>query len=71
MKETLAIIFNDVHLKTGNEDEVYESTRYMVDYAVENNIKNLIFAGDLFDSRTMQRLKVLQTFDKMLDLFHA
>ena len=71
MKDILAIIFNDVHLKTGNEDEVYESTRYMVDYAVENNIKNLIFAGDLFESRTMQRLKVLQTFDKMLDLFHV
>lgn len=71
MKNVLAIIFNDVHLKTGNEDEVYESTKYMVDYAVENDIKNLIFAGDLFDSRTFQRLKVLQTFDKMLDLFHA
>ena len=71
MKDILAIIFNDVHLRTGNEDEVYESTKYMVDYAVKNNIKNLIFAGDLFDSRTMQRLKVLQTFDKMLDLFHV
>jgi exonuclease SbcD len=71
MKNVLAIIFNDVHLKTGNEDEVYESTKYMVNYAVENDIKNLIFAGDLFDSRTFQRQKVLQTLDKMLDLFHA
>ena len=71
MKDILAIIFNDIHLKTGNEDEVYESTKYMVDYAVENGIKNLIFAGDLFDSRTFQRQKVLQTLDKMLDLFHA
>ena len=71
MKKVLSIIFNDVHLKTGNEDEVYKSTIHMVDYAVENGIKNLIFAGDLFDSRTMQRLKVLKTFDKMLDLFHT
>ena len=71
MKDILAIIFNDVHLKTGNEDEVYESTKHMVEYAVENKIKNLIFAGDLFDSRTMQRQKVLQTLDKMLNLFHA
>ena len=29
MKDILAIIFNDIHLKTGNEDEVYESTKYM------------------------------------------
>jgi exonuclease SbcD len=71
MKKVLSIIFNDVHLKTGNEDEVYGSTKFMVDYAINNGIKNLIFAGDLFDSRTQQRLKVLQTFDKMLDLFHA
>jgi len=71
MKKVLSIIFNDVHLKTGNEDEVYESTKFMVDYAVNNGIKNLIFAGDLFDSRTQQRLKVLQTFDRMLELFHA
>ena len=71
MKDILAIIFNDIHLKTGNEDEVYESTKFMVDYAVKNKISNLIFAGDLFESRTMQRQKVLQTLDKMLDLFHA
>lgn len=71
MKKVLSIIFNDVHLKNGNEDEVYKSTIHMVDYAVENKIKNIIFAGDLFDSRTFQRQKVLHTLDKMLDLFHA
>tara|TARA_R110002049_G_scaffold53852_6_gene150285 strand:- start:5888 stop:6907 length:1020 start_codon:yes stop_codon:yes gene_type:complete len=71
MKDVLGIIFNDVHLKNGNEDEVYESTLHMVKYAVENKIKNLIFAGDLFDSRTFQRQKQLNTLDKMLNLFHA
>ncbi len=74
MKRTndiLAIIFNDIHLKTGNEDAVYNSIVHMVDYAVKNKIKNLIFAGDLFHSRTQQRLKVLQTLDKILDLFEA
>jgi len=69
MKNVLSIIFNDIHLKNGNEDEVYKSTIHMVDYAVKNNIKNLIFAGDLFDSRTFQRQKQLQTLDMMLDLF--
>ena len=70
MRDVLAIVFNDIHLKDGNEDEVYKSTVHMVNYAVENKIKNLIFAGDLFDSRSYQRQKQLTTLDKMLDLFH-
>jgi len=36
MEDVLSIIFNDAHLKNGNEDEVYESIVYMVDFAVEN-----------------------------------
>lgn len=71
MKKPVAIIFNDVHLKTGNEEEVYNSTVHLVDYAVKNNIKDLLFAGDLFDSRSFQRQLVLRTFDKMLALMNA
>tara|TARA_R110000787_G_scaffold43917_2_gene107585 strand:+ start:187 stop:1206 length:1020 start_codon:yes stop_codon:yes gene_type:complete len=70
MKKPIAIIFNDVHLKNGNEEEVLVAFRYMVEKAKELGIKRTIFAGDLFDSRTMQRLKVLQTFDIMLDELH-
>jgi len=68
MKKPLAIIFNDVHLKTGNENAIIDGVRYMVKYAIENNIKNLIFAGDLFDSRSFQRQSVLEAFDIMLGL---
>ena len=71
MKDILAIIFNDIHLQSGNEDEVYKSTVHMVEYANENKINNFIFAGDLFHSRSFQRLKVLQTLERMLDLFHS
>jgi exonuclease SbcD len=66
MKKPIAIIWNDVHLKTGNEDSVLIAFNYMLDKANELGIKKTIFAGDLFDSRTMQRLKVLKTFDTML-----
>ena len=43
----------------------------MVDYAVENDIKKLIFAGDLFESRSFQRQKTLLTLGNILDLFYA
>jgi len=68
MREPIAIIFNDVHLKTGNEKETLESFKYMVDYANKNQIERVIFAGDLFDSRSFQRQEVLLTFDTMLSL---
>ena len=67
MKKPIAIIWNDVHLKNGNEESVLDAFNYMLVKAKELGIKRTIFAGDLFDSRTMQRLKVLQTFDKMLE----
>ena len=70
MKKPIALIWNDVHLKNGNEEEVLIAFRYMIEKAKELGIKRTIFAGDLFDSRTMQRLKVLQTFDTMLDELH-
>ena len=68
MKKKIAIIFNDVHLKTGNEKDILNAFKDMVDYAVKNDISNLIFAGDLFDSRSYQRQELLLTFDKMLHL---
>lgn len=68
MKEPLAIIFNDAHLKTGNEQDVINSVKHMLKYARVEKIDKLIFAGDLFDSRSFQRQSVLQAFDEILDL---
>ena len=64
----IAIIFNDAHLKTGNEQDVIHSVRHLLKYAKKNEITSLIFAGDLFDSRSFQRQSVLQAFDEILDL---
>ena len=68
MKNPLAIIFNDAHLKTGNEEEVIASVTHLLKYAQSNKIQRLIFAGDLFDSRSFQRQSVLQAFDRILTL---
>ncbi len=68
MKKPLAIIWNDAHLKTGNEQDVIDSVKHLLDFAKSKKIKNLIFAGDLFDSRSFQRQSVLQAFDEILNL---
>lgn len=70
MKKPLAIIFNDIHLKPENEEAVLESIIHMLKYAKVNKIKNLIFAGDLFHSRSFQRESTLQACDKILGLCH-
>ena len=70
MKYPIAIIFNDVHLQDGNEEAVLSSIKHMIQIANEKNIKRLLFAGDLFDSRSFQRQSVLLTLDKMLNLFN-
>ena len=68
MKKIIAVVFNDCHLKIGNEDAVLEAFMYMVLWMVERKLKVLIFAGDMFDNRSQQRSKQLETFDRMLDL---
>lgn len=70
MKGVLGIIFNDAHLKAGNELEVLESVRHLIEYAVANEINRVFFAGDLFDSRSFQRQSVLKTLELILDEMH-
>ena len=70
MKEPIAIIFNDAHLKTGNEQDVIKSVKHMLKYAKQQSITDLIFAGDLFDSRSFQRQSVLQAFDEILRIIN-
>lgn len=68
-KEIWAIHFNDIHIKNGNEKEVYLAIEFMVNYAVKHNIKNLICGGDVFESRSFQRLSHLKCWEKCLKLF--
>jgi DNA repair exonuclease SbcCD nuclease subunit len=67
MKNPIFIIFNDAHLKPGNEEETLLSVRHMISYAVKNKIKTIVFAGDLFHSRSNQKESVLQAADKIFE----
>lgn len=66
MKKPKFIIFNDAHLKKGNEDAVVLSVQHMVAYAVAKGIKSIVFAGDLFHSRKHQEESVLHACDEIL-----
>lgn len=68
MKKPIAIIFNDVHLKTGNEEAITDAVKYMIKYTLELGVDKIIFAGDLFDSRSFQRQSLLYTFDKICEM---
>lgn len=67
MKTPIAIIFNDAHLKPGNEQETLDAVQYMLDYAVSHKIYKLIFAGDLFDSRSHQRQESLRILEEIIE----
>jgi DNA repair exonuclease SbcCD nuclease subunit len=57
-------------LQNGNEDAVLSSVKHMIQVANERDIKRILFAGDLFHSRSFQRQSILLTLDKILNLFN-
>ena len=69
MKKPIAIIFNDVHLKAGNEEDIINAVKYMIRYTLDLGVNKIIFAGDLFDSRSFQRQSVLRAFDTICKMF--
>ena len=71
MKKPLVIVFNDIHIKNGNENEVYEAVKYMVDHINKLGVKEIICNGDIFDSRSFQRQSHTDCWGMCLDLFEA
>lgn len=69
-KEPIFIIFNDAHLKAGSEEDIILSVRHMISYALANRIKTIVFAGDLFHSRSNQKESVLNACDKIFELIN-
>jgi len=69
MKKPITAIFNDIHIKNGNEEYVYNAVKFMVSKCNELGIKEVILNGDIFDSRSFQRLSHLKCFEKILELF--
>lgn len=70
-KKPIFVIWNDIHLGTGNEDAVLVSTNHIISYMLENQLDTLVFAGDFFHSRTNQTENVLNTANKILEYIHS
>jgi exonuclease SbcD len=69
-KKPLFAIWNDIHLGVGNCQELLISTRHMVDYLLQNDIKVLINNGDFFHSRSNQTQEVLTTANEILKIIN-
>ena len=64
-------IFTDVHLKPGNEEEVFGACEEIVTFCSQNYITEVVCLGDVFDSRIAQRQSVLTCWSDCLDLFDS
>lgn len=67
--EALTILSNDWHLKSTNIAEIKDLARQKLELAKKLNVETVFILGDIFDSRTSQRLDVLTAFSDILDMF--
>lgn len=67
MKKPVATISNDWHLKTQNLDVILDAVVRQVNWCVDNDVKELYIAGDVFESRSSQRIDVMMKFMDILD----
>jgi hypothetical protein len=68
MKQPIALISNDWHLKRDNIDLIKDLIRQKCELAVKLGIKRIFALGDLMDSRKSQTLDVLKGFEGVLDI---
>lgn len=67
MKEIKFITSNDLHIKEDNWKQVYSCVMEQIDFANKNEVKEIYFLGDIFNSRKSQSIDVLHAFSLILD----
>lgn len=67
----IGIIFNDLHIKKDNREQVLSITSQLISKAKEIGVKNVIGLGDFFESRNEQPLYNLKTFEEILNLLQS
>lgn len=70
MKNILAILSTDWHLKDSNAEQIIELVRGQCELAVQNNCQLLIAAGDIFDARKGQSVATLTAFSRILEIIN-
>ena len=67
MKKIVTIASNDWHIKEDNFHEVESCAKEQIDFAVKNEISEIVVLGDIFNSRKSQSIIVLQSFLRILN----
>lgn len=70
MKKPLIIISNDKHLTNKNIDIFEDLCKQEIDLALKNGVKNILWLGDIFDSRVAQREDVLNSVGKCIEKYY-
>ena len=69
MKKPLLIVGTDTHLKNGNESQIIDIFKQMLDEAIKLGLSEVYFDGDWFDSRKYQSLSTLRATITILDMY--
>jgi len=66
MKRPLFLVSNDWHLDSNNCDQIIDLFHQMCKAALDAGVECIILAGDIFDSRSSQRLNTLLAFKEIV-----
>lgn len=70
MKQPLAIISTDWHIKTDNKESILSIVEQEIALAQERGVGTILWLGDVFDSRTSQSQELLTLVDSILNMYH-
>lgn len=70
MKQPLAIISTDWHLKTDNKESILSIAKQEIQLAQDRGVDTVIWLGDMFDSRTSQSQELLTFMDSILNMYY-
>lgn len=69
MKKPVTVIFNDLHIRRDNRDQVIDLMRQLISLTKSLKLDEVYGLGDFFESRNEQPLFNLTTLDVVLDMF--
>lgn len=70
MKQPLAIISTDWHIKMENRESILDIAKQEIQLAQERGVDTIIWLGDVFDSRTSQSQELLTMVDSILNMYY-
>lgn len=69
IRTPITIISTDWHLKESNKDQIKDLVRQKCKLAMELSVDTVFMLGDVFESRSGQKVEELVSLDEILDVF--